>query len=208
MSETFAIVLGAGEGVRFGGPKVIVPWTIGGDVLPLGLAHLAVRLVDCSKAFLVVRRHHVPRLSLQRFDPRCRLVVSEEPDEAGPAGSIASALAEIEPRADDWLLVTPVDLPPSHPEVVSRLKEVLHSREEVLAARPRHGERRGHPVLVRAAPMLEAYREHRPPLRDVLRALATRVVDVEVSQAEITCDFDRPEALASYLETTGKATST
>ncbi|MBM4357611.1 MAG: NTP transferase domain-containing protein [Deltaproteobacteria bacterium] len=208
MSAPHGIVLGAGKGLRFGGPKVLAPWPIGDAFEPLGVAHLRARAKDCARVVLVARRGHVDELLLSRLPPRTALVCSDEPEDHGPAGSIAAALLHLSPRAGDWLLLTPVDLPPADLSVVAALLEAVAAHPGSAAARPRSGGRGGHPVLVRAELLVEAYRSGRPPLREVLAAPAVGLLDVAVEDPDVLRDFDAAADLATYLEVRARTTRT
>ena len=122
--------------------------------------------------------------------------VSDEGEALGPAGSIRAALRGLDARTQ-WVAICPVDVDPSAWRCVGELTRAVGDRE---AAKPRWGERRGHPVLVRRRVLAAAYAgEAAPPLRDVLRALGAQVAEVPVVDEAVLSDLDTPEALAAYL---------
>ncbi len=203
MSAPIAIILAAGKGERFGGPKVLAPWVHLGFEGPLGVAHLQARRDDCSRALLVVRAAFAAALRAYPLPPGAELVCSSEPDEDGPAGSIAAAVAYVAPTANSWLLLSPVDVPPASTATVRALRDAVNGRDDARASRPVHGGRGGHPVLVRAGVLVDAYRDGRPPLRQVLRGLGGAFLDVPVEDPDVTLDFDYREALLSHLEKGG-----
>ena len=199
MTLPVALVLAAGRGTRFGGPKVLAPWACGDRSRALGLAHVEARARDSRETLLVVRASEVAALEAQGVAANGRLVISEEREEHGAAGSLARGLAALEPRFEGWVLVTPVDVPPARTDVVAALVAAATTGRTVLAVRPTHGGRGGHPVLVRVNVLRRAYASDRPPLREVLRGLDVMLVDVEVSDAEVLLDFDTREALVAHV---------
>ncbi|NUQ79788.1 MAG: hypothetical protein HUU21_40310, partial [Polyangiaceae bacterium] len=65
--------------------------------------------------------------------------------------------------------------------------------------RPRAGGRAGHPVLVRAE-ALEPYRSPSPPvLRDHLRSLGPRCVEVDVDDPAVRLDLNTPADVMGLL---------
>ena len=69
------------------------------------------------------------------------------------------------------------------------------------AVKPRYDGKGGHPVMVRADVLVDAYLAAAPPpLRDVLRKMGEACVSVNVDDADILVDLDTPE---SYEARTG-----
>lgn len=188
-----AIVLASGRGVRIGGPKALLAWTRGQSLIE---AHVVARETDCKRVVIVTR----PDIAL-RIGSRARtarVVISEEPDDLGPAGSIGAAIAAGALAGMPFSLITPVDVPPANASVVASLLDAL--KLGATAARPCFGQRRGHPVAVRVDALVSAYvSNQRPPLREVLRALHERCRDVETDQADILVDLDTPEAYEARM---------
>lgn len=157
------LVLGAGRGERLGGPKALL--LIEG--VPLAVLH---RDRTPERIVLVTRAAIAEKLA--PFD--LGVVISDAPDELGPAGSIHAAVAAGALDEVDEVLVTPVDVPPS-PDA-ARLFAELGQHE---AARFE----RGHPVAIRASILRERYRADAPILRDVLASLGDRCVRLPGSGA-------------------------
>jgi CTP:molybdopterin cytidylyltransferase MocA len=178
-----AVILAAGQGRRMGGPKALLVWK--GESL-LG-AHLrAAREASCRASFGVVREEIAPQVNVAEGSS---LIVSHRDDALGPAGSIAAFVESVSFAPDEAIALAPVDCIPDAWRALPLLARAL--TDEHLAARPLHATRRGHPVLVRGR-VLDVYRHAAPPLRDVLRDLGQRVVDVPVDVAEVLTDLDTP----------------
>ncbi|MCK6590007.1 MAG: nucleotidyltransferase family protein [Polyangiaceae bacterium] len=206
MSRVTTILLAAGGGTRLGGPKALLLWPAGKGPespragkreLPLAIAHAEARLAAESERVLVVARGPVIRALLGYVQPNLDLIVSDAPDDLGPAGSIAVAVKRLgdAPLA----LITPVDTPPARPETTARLLARMGEPDAPLAVRPRAGGRAGHPVLVRAE-ALEPYRSPSPPvLRDHLRSLGPRCVEVDVDDPAVRLDLNTPADVMGLL---------
>lgn len=167
------LILASGMGRRFGGPKALVDW----NGVPLAAAHALARAQDCGRA-IVITRGSIARV-LQRVSPGIEIVESEEPDELGPAGSIAAAVKA--GVTADQVLITPVDVPPASPHVVRALWAALEGAQAARPGKP------GHPVAC-VWEVIEPYRDRPRPLRDVLDEIGCVEVEVEAS-----ADFDTPE---------------
>ena len=161
MALVVSIVLAAGKGFRLGGPKALLLWprARGTKPRPLAIAHAEARLSAESQRVIVVARRQVIRALIPFVCPGLDLVASDAPDELGPAGSIATAAPRID--ADDRVLVCPVDTLPARRAVTDKLLSALGtSGAPPLAARPRYGERFGHPVAMQAATESGQYEVH------------------------------------------------
>jgi CTP:molybdopterin cytidylyltransferase MocA len=178
------VVLAAGRGERLGGPKALLAWpNDDSSELPLALAHVRARR-ECERVLVVTRADIAARLV--SFGVTCEIVVSQAPDELGPAGSLAAAAPHLG-FDEELVLVIPVDTPPAAADTVNALLAAM--TPGVLAARPRHAGRRGHPVLLRARALLRYRAPDPPPLRDHLRDL-DGVIDVDVDDRAVLADFD------------------
>ena len=133
MTGTVGLVLAAGEGRRFGGPKA--PYVLDGE-----------RLVD--RAVRVLREAGVDRVVVVLGAwvgevPDAEVVVNSDWSE-GMGSSLRTGLAHLEARDDvDRVLVTLVDLVGLTPAAVAR---VLACDADLAAAT--YDGRRGHPVLL------------------------------------------------------------
>jgi CTP:molybdopterin cytidylyltransferase MocA len=195
-----AVVLAAGKGERIGGPKALLAWPnpSGKGEIPLAIAHAEARLsAECGRAVLVVRKEVANRL-LGFVRPGIDLLVSRADDALGPAGSLQTAAARLAVE-DVIVVVTPVDTPPAAPATVAALVARLAADDELLAARPVHGGRGGHPVVLRAR-ALERFAVPKPPtLRDALGELGPACASVDVDDPRVRVDLDTPGEVASAL---------
>ncbi len=200
MSDTVTIVLAAGKGMRLGGPKALLLWpgAPGTKPRPLAIVHAEKRLQAESTRAIVVARKQIVQILLPFVCPGLDLVVSDAADELGPAGSIATAVLRI--KADDRVLVCPVDTLPAKRETVEKLLSALGSGgAPPLATRPRQGERFGHPVAMQSI-ALDRYRQpNPPPLRDHLRALGDACIGVDVRDPDVLVDIDTPADAMRFL---------
>lgn len=133
MTRTAGLVLAAGEGRRFGGPKA--PYAVDGERL-VDRAVRVLRAGGCDPV-LVVLGAWVGDV------PDAEVVVNDAWPE-GMGSSLRAGLAALEPRGEvDQVVVTLVDLPGLTADAVARLV----SAGSGLAAAAYTGQR-GHPVLL------------------------------------------------------------
>jgi len=183
-----------------GGPKALLCWSgRSGGELPLAMAHAEALLGAESQRVLVVTREAMAAALRPWLRPGVELVCSSAAEPLGAAGSLGAAAHRLgpEPKAAS-LVVTPVDCPPARAATVAQLLERLAGQPDVLAVRPRHDGRRGHPVVLRPA-LLDRYRQPEPPpLRDLLRSLGPSAADEPVDDRAVLVDFDTPADLAAW----------
>jgi CTP:molybdopterin cytidylyltransferase MocA len=128
------------------------------------------------------------------------LLVSAAEPWLGPAGSIAAFVAQAgELGPEDLVAISPVDVLPEAWSALPALAKALDATGGALGARPVHRGRGGHPVVVRLV-VLKVYGKQTPPmpLRDVLRALGSAVLDVEIPSEAVTTDLDTPADFARF----------
>lgn len=203
-----AIVLAAGHGRRLGGPKALlaVREASGGEAREMTLieAQCRERLGAESARCLAVLRPEVAALVGERVRAvGGEVVVSEAPDEQGPAGSIAAAVRYLEKDPPLAAIVTPVDVR-VRPVTIQVMLDACGERSGSLSAVPRHAGRKGHPVIILPSALLRYLEADPPPLRDHLRAMEDRVAVVEVDDPCVLEDLDSPDQTELLARITGK----
>lgn len=196
-----AVILAAGRGERMGGPKALVAirWGDNSGELPLAVAHAKAHLDQGAERVIVVTRVEVARV-LSRFAQRgLDIVVSHQPEHLGPAGSIRCALDLLPPDAPEWLFVVPVDMPPISTAIRGELLRAATTEPAPDAVRPTYEGARGHPVLIRRGALERLLAEGGPPnLRELLRDLGDRAVDVPVVDRRAVVDLDEPKDVSGF----------
>ncbi len=170
------LVLAAGEGRRFGGPKA--PFVVDGERL-VDRAVRVLREGGCERVYVV--------LGAWTGEVAGADVIANPDWPEGMGSSLRAGLGAL-PDADR-ILVTLVDLPGLSGEAVARLV----ASEARLAQAGYRGER-GHPVLIgreHVAGVIGAARGDRGA-RDYLRAHAAEVVLIEVGDVATGEDLDVP----------------
>ncbi len=199
--DALALVLAAGRGTRVGGPKALLLV----DDVPLAVLHLRARAADCARAVLVTRKHIVDALApLVAELANVSFVVSEEPDEDGPAGSLRAAMqAGVCRDSHAHVVVGPVDARPVRSTTIDTLLAPLRftPRDRPISA-TRFS--RGHPVAMRTSVLKKAYLRagsSPPPLRTVLQALGDGLVTLpDCGDPAVTDELDE---IADVLRVTG-----
>jgi molybdenum cofactor cytidylyltransferase len=186
-----AIVLAAGLGARFGGGKLMTPFS--GRPLIAGALSAALQ----SPAFsVVVAIGHDPALEtiILRLDEYGDVRVVRVEDPARGMGASLAAAAHAVPADIDGIFVFLGDMPRVGPAVAPALIRALDGRGGIAA--PVHAGQRGHPVLFGGAWI--------PALRDLdgdigaqalIRQAGDRLRLVETDDPGVLFDIDRPEDL-------------
>jgi molybdenum cofactor cytidylyltransferase len=188
MDAPVAIVPAAGASSRMGRPKLLLPW---GELSVLGATLAALREGGAASVRLVIAADG----PLAAWEPPAgvRVVVNPDP-QRGMLSSILAGLGSLaaEGKAADPLLVCPADLPALRAGTVAKLLASYRADGGVVV--PRHGNRRGHPLLVSPgwqARMPELAR-HEGGLRRLLELAAGAVRQVQVDDPGCVRDVDTP----------------
>lgn len=139
------IVLAAGAGARFGGPKALVR---AGDGTPwLALAHTALRDGGCDEV-VVVLGHGADEARALVPDGATAVVATRAQD--GLSASVRAGLEAARERSPDAVVLVTVDTPGMPAEAVARVIEAVGSAPRRALVRATYGARPGHPVLIGA----------------------------------------------------------
>jgi CTP:molybdopterin cytidylyltransferase MocA len=189
-----AVVLAAGKSTRMGRTKALLP--LGGETFVSRILR-TFRSAGVEEVVVVVG-HDAERVSdvLGRMDAAPRVIVN--PDyESGQLSSILAGLRAVDRPGVHAMLLTLVDVP----LVAADTVRAVLSRYRTSSApvvRPVNGNRHGHPVLLDrrlfgllrgAAPAAGA--------KPIVRAHASALGDVEVSDEGAFTDIDTPEEYAA-----------
>jgi CTP:molybdopterin cytidylyltransferase MocA len=177
-TATAGLVLAAGEGRRYGGPKA--PVVIEGERL-VDRAVRVLREANCDPVVVV--------LGAWLGDVQGACVVENSDWALGMGGSLRVGLSALEATNAQRAVVTLVDLPGLTGEAVTRVADC----DSTLAAASYNG-RRGHPVLL-AREHWNAVRESASGdrgARDYLASKGDEVALVEVADVATDIDLDEP----------------
>ena len=189
------LVLAAGAGRRFGGPKALLELR-GIWVLPMLVETL--RAGGCAQVGVVLSEASAAAVEERGGCGADVLAINPEPD-SGRTGSIRCGLDALSPQ--DALLVHPCDVPLLSAPVVTRLITAWRdhpTRDQALVRPVTPGGKGGHPLVLGAARIAElrGYPLDRP-LRQLLRDHPHQVLDVVLrGDPGPFLDVDTPEQLA------------
>jgi molybdenum cofactor cytidylyltransferase len=198
-----AIVPAAGASRRMGKPKLLLPW---GESTVLESTLAALREGGVPTIVVVI----APAGPLAEWQPPAgvRTAVNPEPA-AGMLSSILVGLAALATTPDDEalgagistspqpkpdpLVVCPADLPALRPSTVAALLAAYRTTGGVVV--PRHGRRRGHPLLIppRWQARMPELARHEGGLRRILELAAGSVHEIVVDDPGSVRDVDTPE---------------
>lgn len=196
MRGLHALVLAAGAGARFGGPKLLAPYGEG-VLLDAALAAALGAPVETVSVVLGAEAAAVgaaARSFAARSGNAARLRLVTAADHAeGLAASLRAGVAAL-PADARAALVFLGDMPAVPPAVLEPLVQALESGAD--AAVPVFEGRRGHPAGFAAAllPVLGALTGD-AGARRLLEALGSRVVEVAAPDAGVLLDVDTPADL-------------
>ena len=184
------VVLAAGGSSRMGVPKALLD--AGGETF---VARLAATMAQAGcDPVVVVGRSHTGKLANEVGRGPGALVVNPG-GRGGQIGSLCAALDHLDGLADPPVAVafTPVDNPFVAPETVSALVAAWRGSRAAIVL-PRHGERRGHPVVTDMDIAAEFRTGGLPEgARTVVRRDPDRVLEVAVADPGVADDLDTPE---------------
>ena len=177
-----AIVPAAGASTRMGQPKLLLPWG-GTTVLASTIAALR---EGGAETVIVVRAPDGP-LRDWTPPPGVRCAVNADPSR-GMLSSVLAGLSAL--GTPDPLLVCPADLPALRASTVAALLATYRREGGIVV--PRHGRRRGHPLLIAPAwqARIRELAEHEGGLRRILELGAGAVHELVVDDPGSIRDVD------------------
>lgn len=188
-----AIILAAGDSIRMGRPKALLPDPEGQPfVARIACTFAAAGIRD---VIVVTGSQHVA--IVDAITACCQSVapvfVTNPKPSLGQLASLQMGLGVAEGLDVDGVLVTPVDIPMVRPSTILELI-MMWDRTRAPIVRPVIGERHGHPVLFDRA-VFDALRT--APLnlgaRTVVHAWGDRLVNVAVDDEGCLVDIDTPD---------------
>ena len=203
MSETWAILLAAGESRRMGELKALLPWQ-GATLIEHQVAALFDGGVD---GIVVVVGHQADRLAplLQRSDGRYdNLLRAHNTDYLlGKTTSIKTGLSALPGHDVATVLMLNVDQPRSA-ATIQRLLQ-LHRAGGCSITIPEHGGKGGHPIIMDAALLdeLRAIDEESQGVKAVVRRHAGDVARIDFDDSEVLWDLNTPEQYRQALDSSG-----
>ena len=187
-----AVILAGGRSSRMGAPKALLDFR----GLPFAVRILQVLEALDIKARVVVVGPDGVRIRPALADHDCVIVENDDVD-GGPIASLRVALEALDPFHPSAALVWPVDLPHVRLATVERLLDEHRLLPAApLAVIPTFGERRGHPVVWRAAAfpeLLDSAAATTAGARSVLHQHPDRVVHVPVDDPAVIDQVNTPE---------------
>jgi molybdenum cofactor cytidylyltransferase len=196
-----AIILAAGDSIRMGRPKALLPDPDGRPFVARVVRTFAEARV--RDVIVVTGSQHAAIFDAIASDgpPVTPVFVTNSQPSLGQLASLRIGLAAAAKLDVDGVLVTPVDIPMVRPSTV---RELVRAWERTRApiVRPAVGERHGHPVLFDCA-VFDALRAAPLALgaRTVVHAWGDRLVNVPVDDGGCLSDIDTP---ADYETIVGK----
>jgi molybdenum cofactor cytidylyltransferase len=190
------IILAAGDSVRMGRDKALLPWPPGsaGGVRDTFLGAW-IRLYQPQDMVIVVGGKNSSSLAPVVYSMGAFLVENRTP-ELGQFSSFKLGLQEVLSHGRDSAAVALVDRPPVQPATLATLHSAFLGalEKDFWAVVPEHEGRHGHPSLL-SREMIEAML--RAPLtttaRDILRANEKRVCYVPVDDPRVVLNIDTQE---------------
>lgn len=191
-AEVVALVTAAGASSRMGTPKALLDW--GGQPL---VAHQAEALAGFAEVVVVLGAAREAIRAAAPLTSPARYV--DNPAWAEGRSTSVEAGARALGAAARAVLVVAVDQP-LEAAVVDALLAAFDPEAHAVA-QPVRGGRRGHPLLLAASalPALRRASERPEGLRDVVRDLRARAIEVEVASDGVHHDLNTPERYAAAV---------
>lgn len=190
-SSLSAVILAGGASTRMGAPKALLRWR--GEPVAARLARI---FVEAAGEAWIVLGHGSEAIQAELPAVRgARVVVNPEP-ERGMLSSLQCGLRAA--RGANGVFFLPVDYPAIDSRTIAAMRAEWYRAPWTRILAPRHGGRRGHPVLVSRCVAEELLRLGPAcAVHTVIRAGEERLRYVDVDDAAIHRDADDPESFAA-----------
>jgi molybdenum cofactor cytidylyltransferase len=213
------VILAAGESLRMGRDKALLPWpprpshssktTKGGaaDIIASRTTILSSAIsgfVELCDFVVVVAGKNYSALEPVAYSCGAFLVQNPNP-ERGQFSSFQTGLREVLSRGRDSAMITLVDRPPAHDETLSALMTAFATRDHgVWAIVPEFGGKHGHPILI-GRELIEVFLRAAATAnaREIEHANQERIRYVAVEDPLVTMNVDTPEDYASLESGSG-----
>jgi molybdenum cofactor cytidylyltransferase len=191
-----AVILSAGESSRMGRPKALLP--IDGQTF---IEKIVGALKDAQVGkVIVILGHHAEEM--RRRIEHLPVEILVNPDyKLGQLSSLQVAVRRLEPQTDcDGMLVHLVDHPYIDSKLVDIMIERFHASRKLIVV-PRHGGKRGHPVIfsrklfgeLLAAPVDQG-------AKAVVNAHRDDTLEIDTQDSGVTVDIDTPELYRQHVK--------
>lgn len=180
-----AIVLAAGQGIRMGGGKLLLPL---GDATVIERTVQGLLSVQVKDLVVVVG---VYGLAIKHQLRKLPVLFAVNPDPSSDmAESIRCGLRIVNPSEIEAFLILPADMPLVLPETVRKLLISLLDSDKSIAV-PVFRNRRGHPVVFRSS-LYKCVLNFRSPqgIRPLIHGDPSQVFLVEVEDEGVVADLD------------------
>ena len=197
------VILAAGESLRMGRDKALLPWPpLEGD-RPSKDSFLsaAIRsLADATDFVLVVAGENEPALAPIVYAIGASLVRNPDPSR-GQFSSLQVGLQEVLNRGRDAAMITLVDRPPASPATVEKLRAAFaQSADNVWALVPEYSGKHGHPYVAGREMIEQFLREHATSnARDVEHRFQSHVQYLAVEDPFVAMNINTPEEYAALV---------
>ena len=188
------IILAAGRSSRMGSDKALLPY---GDTTFAGSLIAAFRQV--FSPVVVVLGHHAERISPAIPEEPGIIVAVNEDHDLGMLSSLQVGLRAL-PDSSRGVVFTLVDHPGVRLETLRAIAEAMAESDAAVVI-PRYRGKRGHPVGVSGELIAELLAlDPAASPQDAIRSRRDRTVFLDLDDAAITADIDRPEDYAALRQ--------
>ena len=194
------VILAAGRSTRMGRDKALLPHPQGGTFLARLCSVFSARLAPV----IVVLGHHAQDIRISLKDSEVKQLINFDFD-LGMLSSLQAGLTDL-PADAPGCIFTLVDHPSLRPETLQTVIEAFDGDRIVI---PRYRGRRGHPVALPPAVILELLAlEATASPKDVIRRYRNQTIFLDLDDPAIVEDIDRPEDLSKLQPSSEPSPST